>query len=94
MEIKELVRISEISFAFNQLTRFFNSALTSLLSFLIELLRHNRLVSSAKWWNLQIFIAWLRSFTYNENSRDPRTDTWGTPQLIAARPDSYPFLDI
>ena len=40
--------LTEILFAFNQLTRCFKSALTSLFSFLIELLRHNRLVSSAK----------------------------------------------
>ena len=41
--------LSEILFAFNQLSRCFKSALTNLFSFLIELLRHNRLVSSAKW---------------------------------------------
>ena len=34
----------EILFAFNQLARCFKSAFTSLLSFLIELLRHKRLV--------------------------------------------------
>ena len=48
----------------------------------------NRLVSSAKWWTLQDFFAWLRSFIYNRNRRGPRTDPWGTPQFIAARPDS------
>ena len=63
--------LSEILFAFNQLTRCFKSALTCLFSFLIELLRHNRLVSSAKWWTLQNFIAWLRSFIYNKNRRGP-----------------------
>ena len=41
--------LHEILFAFNQLARCFKSALTSLFSFLIELLRHKRLVSSAKW---------------------------------------------
>ena len=41
--------LREILFAFNQFTRCFKSALTGLFSFLIELLRHNRLVSSAKW---------------------------------------------
>ena len=41
--------LSEILFTFNQLTRCLKSALTSFFSFLIELLRHNRLVSSAKW---------------------------------------------
>ena len=40
---------SEILVAFNQLARCFKSALTSLFSFLIELLRYKRLVSSAKW---------------------------------------------
>ena len=49
----------EIWFAFNQYSRCFKSALTSLFSFLIELLRHKKLVSSAKWWTLQNFIAWL-----------------------------------
>ena len=67
--ISVFLTLSEILFAFNQLTRCFKSALTSLFSFLIELLRHNRLVSSAKWWTLQNFIAWLRSFIYNINRR-------------------------
>ena len=62
-----LFTLSEILFAFNQLTRCFKSALTSLLSFLIELLWHNRLVSSAKWWTLQNSIAWFRSFICNKN---------------------------
>ena len=56
--------LSEILSAFNQLARCFKSALTSLFSFFIELLRHKRLVSSAQWWTLQNFIAWLRSFIY------------------------------
>ena len=85
--------LSEILFAFNQLTRCFKSALTSLFSFLIELLWHNRLVSSAKWWTLQNFIAWFRSFIYNKNRRGPRTDPWGTTQFITARENSYPFID-
>ena len=42
--------LHEILFPFNQLSRCFKSALTSLFSFLIELLRHNRLLSPAKWW--------------------------------------------
>ena len=54
--------LSEILFTFNQLTRCFKLTLTSLFSFLIELLRHNRLVPSANWWTLQNFIAWFRSF--------------------------------
>ena len=66
--------LSEVLFAFNQLTRCFKSPLTSLCSFLIELLRHNRLVSSAKWWTSQNFIAWFRSYIYNKKSRDPWTD--------------------
>ena len=49
--------LSEILFAFKQLTRCFKSALVSLFSFLIELLRYKRLVSSAKWWTLQNLIA-------------------------------------
>ena len=85
--------LSEILFAFNQLTRCFKSALTSLFSFLIESLWHNRLVSSAKWWVLQNFIAWFRLFIYNKNRRGPRADPWGAPQFIAAREDSYPFID-
>ena len=85
--------LTEILFAFNQLTRCFKSALSSLFSFLRELLRHNRLVSPSKWWTLQNFIAWFRSFIYNKNSRGPRTDPWQTHQFIAARPDSYPSID-
>ena len=64
-------KLSKILFAFNQLTRCFKSALTSLFSFLIGLLKYKRLVLSAKWWTLQNFIAWLRSFVYNENRRGP-----------------------
>ena len=85
--------LSEILFAFNQLTRYLKSALTCLFSFLIELLWRNILVCSAKWWTLQNFIAWLRSFIYKKK-RGPRTDPWGTPQIIAARSNSYPFIDI
>ena len=66
--------LSEILFAFNQLTRCFKSALTNLFSFLIELLRHNKLVPLTKWWTLQNFIAWLKSFIYNKNRRGPKTD--------------------
>ena len=58
--ISVFLRLSEILFAFNQLTICFKSALAILYSFLIELLRHNKLVSSVKWWNLQNFIALLR----------------------------------
>ena len=53
----------------------------------------NRLVSSAKWWTLQNFIVWLKSFICNTIRRGPKTDPWGIPQFIAARPDSYPFID-
>ena len=60
---------------------------------MIELLRYNRLVSSAKWWTLHNFIAWSRSFMYNKDRSGPRPDPWGTPQFIIARPDSYPFVD-
>ena len=40
--------LSEILFAFNQLTRCFKSELTHLFNFLMELLRYKRLVSSAE----------------------------------------------
>ena len=41
---------------------------------------------SAKRWTLQNVIAFLRSFIYNKNRSGPRTDPWGMPQFIAARP--------
>ena len=85
--------LSEILFAFNQLTRRSKSVLISLFSFLIEVLRRNRLVSSAKWWALQNFIAWFRSFIFNKNSRGHRAYSWRTPQFITARPDSNWFID-
>ena len=81
--------LSEILFAFNQLTRCFKSALTCLFSFLIELLRHNRLVSSAKWSTLQNFIACLRPFIYYKNRSDPGTDPWGTPQITWFLPTTF-----
>ena len=65
--ISEFFALSEVLFGFNQLTRCFKTTLTSLLSFLVELLKRKTLVSSAKWWTLQNFIAWLRSFIYNQN---------------------------
>ena len=64
--ITVFVTLTEILFAFNQFARCFKSVLTSLFSFLIELLKHKRLVSSAKWCTLQYFIAWLRSFIYSK----------------------------
>ena len=82
----------EILFEFNQLARCVKFELTSLFSFLIELLRHKKLVSSAKWWNLQELIASLRSFIYNKNRRGPGTDPWGTPQFKVVRPESKPFM--
>ena len=30
---------------------------------------------------------------HNKNKKSPRTDPWVTPQFIAERPDSYPFID-
>ena len=81
--ITVFVTLTEILFAFNQFARCFKSVLTSLFSFLIELLKHKRLVSSAKWCTLQYFIAWLRSFIYSKNRRGPRTGPWGTPQFKA-----------
>ena len=72
---------------------YYTQVLNSLLSFLIELLKHKRLVSSAMWWTLQNFIAWLRSFIYNKNRRGPRTDPWGMSQFIVVKPESKPFMD-
>ena len=84
--------LNEVLFAFNPLTRCFKSVLTSLFNFLIQLLTYKTLVSSAKWWTLQKFIAWLRSLIYDKNRRGPRTDPWGTPQFIVVRPESKPFI--
>ena len=102
--ISDFLTLSEILFAFSQLTSCFKSALTSLFSFLIELLRHNKLVSSANWWTLQNFVGQLRSFIYSRNGRallfllyindlnwvGPRTEPLGTLQFTAARPESWP----
>ena len=49
-------------------------------------------MSSAKWWTLQNFIAWLKSFVCNKHRRGPRTDPWGIPQFMAARSDEDPFI--
>ena len=73
--------LSEILFACNQLTKCFKLVLTSLYSFLKELLGHKRLVSSAKCWSFQNVIVWLRRFIYTKNRRDPRTDPRGMPQF-------------
>ena len=72
-------------FALSELDKFFKSVLISLLSFLMELVRNKRLVSSAKWWTLQNFIAVCKSFIYSKNRRGPRTDPCGTPYAIEER---------
>ena len=55
--ISVFLTLSEILFAFSQVTRYFKLGLTGLFNFLIELLRHIKSVSSANWGNLQNFIA-------------------------------------
>ena len=69
-----LLTFKEILFALSQLDKFFKSILISSLSFLIELVRNKKLVSSAKWWTMQNFIAVCKSFVYSKNRRRPRTD--------------------
>ena len=66
--------------------------MTSLFSFLTELLRDKTLVSSAKWWTLQNVITWWTSLTYSKTRRGPRTDPWGTLQFKATRPDLYSYI--
>ena len=44
----------------------------------MESVRFKRLVSSAKWWTLQNFIALCESFIYSRNRRKRRTDPCGT----------------
>ena len=51
----------------------------------MELVRNKRLLSSAKWWTLQNFIALCKSFIYSKNKRGPRTDPSGTPYAIEER---------
>ena len=80
--------LSKILFALSQYTRFFKSKLTSLLSSLIDLLKYNELVSSAKWCTLKDVIAWLRSFMYNKNRRGPWKEPWGIPKFISATSES------
>ena len=55
-----VLKLGEILFPYGQLTECFKSALTSLFSFLIVLLRQIKLMFSANRWILQNFIAWLR----------------------------------
>ena len=75
----------EILFALSQLDKFFKSVLISLLSFLMELVRNKRLVSSAKWWTLQNLTALCKSFIYIKNKRGLRTDPCGTPYPVEKR---------
>ena len=46
------------------------------------------LVSSAKIRNESLLDDFGRSFIYNKNSRGPRVEPWGTPQVIGLREDS------
>ena len=71
--ISAFFKLSELSFSFKQLTRCFKSALTSLLNFVIELLRHNRLVTK--------FYCLIKVMLNNKCRRGHRTDPWGTPQF-------------
>ena len=47
--ISVFLALTQILFVSSQITRCFRSAFTSLFSFVIELLRHNKLMSSSKW---------------------------------------------
>ena len=60
--------LSEILVAFNQLTRYFKSALTCLFNVLIELLRYKRLVTSAKKINFAKFYCLIKK---KEKEKDP-----------------------
>ena len=55
------------------------------MRFLMELVRNKKLVSSAKWWTLQNFIALCKSFIYSKNRRAPKTDPCGTPYATEKR---------
>ena len=46
-------------FALSELDKFFKSVLISLLSFLMELVRNKRLVSSAKWWTCKTLLLYV-----------------------------------
>ena len=51
----------------------------------MELVRNKRLVSSAKGWTLQNFIALCKSLMDSKNKRGPRTGPCGTPYAIEER---------
>ena len=53
--------------------------------FLIESLKHNRLVSLAKWWTIQNFVAWLRSFIFDKTWKGPRRDLSYCPTWICKK---------
>ena len=72
-------------FVLSQLENFFKAILISLLSFLMGLVRNRTLVSSAKWYTLQKFIAPCKLFRYSKNRRGPMTDSCGTPYAIEER---------
>ena len=82
----------EIVFEFNQSVKFFISKFTKLLNLVIDLLKWRRFVSSAKWWTLQNFIVWFKSWIYIKNKRELRTEPWGTPCKTGARFESWPFI--
>ena len=67
----------EISSALSQLDNFFKSV--------SELVKNKRLVSLAKWWTLQNFIAQCKSFKYSKSRRGPRKDPCETPYAIEKR---------
>ena len=56
------IGLRQILLTLSQYKRYFISWPTCLFIFLIELLELKRFVLSAKWWNLQYFIAKWRSF--------------------------------
>ena len=49
------------------------------------------LVSSANKWNIKLLEAFGKSLIYNKNNRGPKTDPWGTPQVIGNEEEEWPL---
>ena len=79
--------------AFTQTDSCFVSRMTSLLSFMIDLLKCRSLVSPAKGCILQYFIVWLRSLIKIKINIGSRTDPWITPYLGIAWLELNPLID-
>ena len=84
---------NETLLALSQFVRFFRSIFKSLFNPFSDLSMISRFVSSAKWWTLPCFYATCRSLMYVRETKVPKTELCGTPDVIIEGLDAKPLID-